>query len=115
MRLVVSSQTVAPGASVGRVGEPVGGVGAELVRGAIDSDCCGAPVEVGVAWFNAVCGQFDSPIQLGLSDVARHRSEGRSGGGGEVDGVGVVDDDEFAPRHGLGGVPAMRVLEVDET
>ena len=95
-------------------GEPVGCAAAELVGGAVDGDVGGAAVEVCVAWFDSEGGQFDPPIQLGLSDVTGHRVQGCRGGGGVVEGVGVADDGEFAPRHGLGDVGPTLVLEVDE-
>ena len=40
------------------------------------------------------------------------RGEGGFGGGGEVDGFGVVDDDEFAPVEGSGGGAAVGAFVV---
>ena len=49
-------------------GEPIRLNVAQVVGGAIYDDVDGAPVVVGVAGFDPVCGQLEGPIVLGTSD-----------------------------------------------
>ena len=94
-------------------GEPCGWVGLEAVGGVVGGGVDGSPVQVGVAGRDAVAGERRGPLLFGVLDGERTAGERVGGGGCEVDGVGMVDDDEVGPVERPDGGPPLDALEVD--